>query len=283
MSQVLFTKIRAMKRYLNVQRLVAVVLSVSMLYAITSCDKEPVSERPELPPLESLVMDFSDFSQQPGGVKDTEVTYENFLHAYFSVVFWNIASVTTLAVPIAAYTHAFQQEPEYLGDHTWEWSFEFSLGSGSYTATLTGVRINNEEFSMEMVIASSAAPEQGMKWFDGVVRYDHTHASWNLFGEGGVKMLEAEWNKDFETEAGDLTYTYVEPDREETGSYIMVSYMPDAVYDASYTISLANGETLIEWNTTTLEGRVKDLAAFGDSEWHCWDSAANGLADMICG
>jgi hypothetical protein len=136
---------------------------------------------------------------------------------------------------------------------------------------------------MEMVIASSAAPEQGMKWFDGVVRYDHTHASWNLFGEGGIKMLEAEWNKDFETEAGDLTYTYVQPAQDETGSYIMFSYMPDAVYDASYTISLANGETLVEWNTTTLEGRIKDLDAFGDSEWHCWDSSANGLADMICG
>lgn len=258
------------------------MLMISMMLFSVSCDKEPVEDRPELPPLESLVMDFSAFAQQPGSLKSSEITYENFLHAYLSVVFWNVASTTTIAVPAAAYTHALSQDPVYLGDHTWEWSFGFSLQEESYDATLTGARLNNEEFSMEMVISVAGSPDQSIKWFDGVVRYDHTHASWNLYGEDGVKLLEAEWNKDFETEEGDLTYTYVEPGQEETGSYISYAMIPGAVYDASYTISLSGGETLIEWNTTTLEGRVKDTSWYGDSEWHCWDSAANGLADMVC-
>ncbi len=260
----------------------AIILSAVMVIGMVSCDKEPVNERPELPPVESLVMDFSDFSQQPGAMKGTSETYENFLQAYLSVMFWNVTSTVTMAVPVAAYLYALDQEPDYLGDHTWEWSFDFTVQGVSFEATLTGKRISNEEFSMEMVIASAAAPEQGVKWFDGVVRYDHTHALWNLYNESGTRLLEAEWNKDFETEAGDLTYTYVQPDQQETGSYIQYAYDPVAVYDASFTISLSGGQTWIEWDTETLEGRIKDEVKLGDSEWHCWESAANGLADTVC-
>jgi hypothetical protein len=271
-----------MKDYLSWKKITGMVMLASMMLFSISCDKEPVGDRPDLPPMESLVMDFSAFDQQPGGVKSSAFTYENFLHAYFSVVFWNVASTATLAVPVAAYAHALNQDAVYLGENTWEWSFDFSLQGVSYEAKLTGARLNNEEFSMEMVISMSGSPGASMKWFDGVVRYDHTHASWNLYGEQGVRLLEAEWNKDYESDASDLTYTYVEPGQEETGSFISYARVPGEVYDASYTISLSGGEVLIEWNTTTLEGRVKDSTGFGDNEWHCWDSKANGYADMVC-
>jgi hypothetical protein len=271
-----------MKKCLNFKSLVSISLGISFLFTFVSCDKEPVDERPELPPIESLVMDFSNFSEPPGGMKGTTKTYENFYHSYFSVLFWNVATTVTMALPVVAYGHALQQTPVYLGDRTWEWSFNFPLNNQNYTAMLTGSRISNEEFSMEMVIAMETTPDQGEKWFDGVVRYDHTHAAWNLYKDGSVKVLEAEWNKDFETEEADLAYTYVKTGKEETGSYIKLEYMPEELYDAAYTISLAANETIIQWNTTTIEGRVKDLKRFEDSQWHCWDSAAEGLADKVC-
>lgn len=262
--------------------MVSLSLAITLLFTSTSCDKEPVDERPELPPVESLVMDFTNFSEPPGSMKGTEATYENVYHSYLSVVFWNVAATVTMALPVVAYGHALQQEPVYLGDRIWEWSFDFPLNSVNYTATLTGARVSNEEFSMEMVIAPALTPDMGVKWFDGIIRYDHTHATWNLYKEGSVKVLEAQWNKDYETEEADLTYTFVEPGHNENGSYIMLAYMPQEFYDAAYTISLAAGETLIQWNTTTIEGRVKDLVKFEDSEWHCWDSAANNLVDKVC-
>ncbi len=271
-----------MKKYLKFKSIVAISLALSLLFSFTSCDKENLDERPDLPPLESLVMDFSDFDETPGGKKALEITYENFHHSYFSVVFWNVATTVTLAVPVIAYGHALQQTPVYLGDNTWEWSFDFPLLNLNYTATLTGERISNEEFSMNMVIALALTPELGIKWFDGVIRYDHTHATWNIYKEGSVKVLEVEWNKDFEMEDADLTYTYLEPEQEETGSYIMFSYIQTEVYDASYIISLANGETQIEWNATTIEGRVMDLVKFEDSAWHCWESKTIGLMDKDC-
>lgn len=272
-----------MRKQLNFRSLISIMLALSLLISFTSCDKEPVDDRPALPPLESLVMDFSDFSeQQPGGMKSTEASYENFLHAYLTVAFWNVASTVTFAVPVAAYAVALNQDPEYLGDHTWEWAFDFPVNQKNYTATLTGTRISNEEFSMEMLISESGSIDQGVKWFDGIIRYDHTHATWNLYEEGTVKVIEAEWNKDYETEAADLTYTLVKTGHNEAGSYIMLEYMPEVFYDASYTISLVAGMTVIKWNTETIEGRVKAPTKFEDSDWHCWDSAANGLVDKVC-
>jgi hypothetical protein len=97
-----------------------------------------------------------------------------------------------------------------------------------------------------------------------------------------LAVVDAVINKNYETGAGTLQYTYVEPDMEETGSSILYEYAPEEVYDASYTVSLSTGMTEIEWNISTKEGHVKDEAHFQDAEWHCWDTLVNGLVDKIC-
>jgi hypothetical protein len=258
------------------------VLATFLMLTVSSCDSEPVDQRPELPPVESMMMDFSDFSEEPAGQKGSANTYTNFLYSYVNVGFWNLAVTLTSALPVAAYGHALQQTPEYLGDNTWEWSYEFPLNGLNYSATLTGKRISNEEFSVEMVIADASAPNAGVKWFDGMVRYDHTQADWTFYKDGTISVLEVGWNMDFESEAADLTYTYTEPGKAETGSSIMWEYIPGNVFDAAYTISMAGGTSDIEWNITTIEGRVMAPVFFGDDLWHCWDSQANGLADKVC-
>ena len=264
-------------------RLIGVVtLAATIFFTTTSCDKEPTENRPELPPAESMTMDFSNFASPPDAMKSSEASSVNFVLSYTTVSFWNANAALVSAIPVAAYTHALSQTPEYLGDNTWEWSFEFPLNGLNYLAKLTGTRLNNEEFFLEMVISLASLPTQGVKWFDGIVRYDHTSADWTFYKEGSNAVLEVAWNKDFETEAADLTYTYVEADQEETGSYIMWAYSPGEVYDAAYTVSMSGGMTNIEWNTTTIEGRVKSPAYFEDELWHCWDSYANGLADIDC-
>jgi hypothetical protein len=272
-----------MKTNVNIKSISVVLLSIFILFTVSSCDKEPVDQRPELPPLESLAMDFSDFTEEPAGTKGTLVTYANFGYSYLTVAYFNVLATLVSALPVTAYTYALQQTPVYVGDKTWEWTFDFPWNFANYTATLTGARINNEEFSMEMVIALSAAPDAGVKWFDGVVRYDHTHATWTIFKNGTTAVLGIEWNKDFETGEADLTYTYTEPGQVETGSYISLAYLPGEVFDAAYTISLSDGMTNIEWNLDSVEGRVKAPAHFGDNDWHCWDSQVNGLVDKVCG
>jgi hypothetical protein len=169
-----------------------------------------------------------------------------------------------------------------MGDDTWEWSFDFTFDNVDYVCTLTGTRMNDEEFSVEMVTAEAPTPSLKSLWLDGVARYDHTSAFWTLYEEGNQAALEIEWNKDLETEEADLTYTYVKPDQAETGSFISWTYHPEEIYDATYSISMSDNTTHIEWNLSTIEGRVKSPAFFGDDNWYCWDSYANGLADIDC-
>jgi hypothetical protein len=257
--------------------LTTIVLSLTL----ASCDEEPIGDRPELPPVETMLMDFSDFSEAPSQSKGTDATWANFTYSYLTVGFWNLAATLYSALPVAAYGYALQQDAVYLGDFTWEWAFDFQHAGISYTATLTGARISNQEFSMEMVIALAATPDTGVKWFDGTVRYDHTHAVWTIYSDG-MEALQIEWNKDYETTEADLTYTVVLEGDDEFGSFIQWDYDPGHDLDAAYNIAIAEGSTNIQWNTMDLNGRVKSMNHFADEDWHCWDTQANGLVDMDC-
>jgi hypothetical protein len=271
-----------MKKISSLKVLSALLLALAVIIS-TSCDSEPKGERPELPPAEVLFMDYTDFEEEPGMAKGTAATYENFLHAYGTILFWHSPVITVhTALPVAAYAIALVQEAEYLGDNTWEWSYEIDWFGTEYVVTLTASRINNEEFSMAMDVALASLPNMGVLWFDGVVRYDHTMASWSIYKEGTVAVVDAEMQKDFEAGTASLKYTYVEPGMEETGSYILYAYDSSQDYDASYTVSLAASLTEIVWNTSTKEGQVKDEVKFGDTEWHCWESLQNGLVDKAC-
>lgn len=272
-----------MKKTLNIRILSAITLALTVLFATTSCEKQDKEDRPELPPAELLFMDYSDFSEEPGASKGSLESYNNFIHAYGTVLFWHSPFITVhTALPVAAYKIAMAQEAVDMGDNTWKWAYDFSWGEVTYVVSLTASRISNEEFSIEMDVALASFPEMGVLWFDGVVRYDHTHATWTIYKEGTVAVVEAEMNMDFEIEKGSLKYSYVELGMEETGSFILYEYDSEEVYDAAYTVSLSAGMTEIEWNITTKEGHVKDQVKFGDANWHCWDSLANGLVDKDC-
>ncbi|MFN2379046.1 MAG: hypothetical protein ABR519_02415 [Bacteroidales bacterium] len=261
----------------------AIIVAVVLMSGLSSCKKEDKPVQPELPPYESMIMDFSDFDQTPAQGKGIITEHDNFITAYVSVAFWHSITTTTMIIPALAYREMLTNagDPEYIDDNTWVWTKQFGYQDLSYTATLTAVRLNNEEFSMEMKIASAAYPEQGVVWFDGVIRYDHTHALWNLYkyDEGEVKVIEAEWNKDFETGVSDLKYTYMETGSDEYGSYIIFGLNPALEYDAYYTVSLSSNTVNIEWDTESKAGRIKNPAYFEDNEWHCWN---NMLVNIEC-
>jgi hypothetical protein len=258
---------------------------IALIMVNTSCDREKLSERPDLPAMETFLMDFSDFENAPQQTKAIGNTYDNFLSGFGYVAFWNTVATITMAVPTAAYFNMLtvSGNPEYLGDSRWQWVKEYTVNQIAYKATLTAERINNSEFSMEMNIALAALPTLGVVWFDGVVSYDHTHAVWNLYKNdaGHVKYLEVEWNKNYETLESDLTYTYVEPGTSENGSYIKMGIVPGADYDAYYTISLVAQLVNIEWDRTSKAGRIMDPVGFEEeiATWHCWNDL---LQDIDC-
>ena len=247
----------------------ATVLMIALL-SISCSDKEPEDTLPELPPVDALLMDFSEFIDNPSQMQALKSmdTYQNAMYSYFTVSIFSVLVTVPMIIPVAAYLESFKHTPVYLGDNTWQWSYSVSGGTDPYTGKLVTKRISNDEFTAEMFVSKSGAFED-FKWFEGSIRYDRTHAEWIMYQPSkNESWLEIEWNKDWEKGTSDLTYTFTSGDA--MGSFITMGITEDTDYDAYFVISAGDKETSIKWNRTSKIGRVLDEVNFQDDVWHCW-------------
>jgi hypothetical protein len=255
------------------------LLSFGVIFTVTSCEKDPAPM--DLPPAESLVIDWSMFpSNTTKSVAEAELNYGNYLFSWGTVVIWNTVVAANIAIPTIAYAAAFNHTPVYLGDNTWEWSYSVTHNQRTIVARLTGSRIDNETFSMEMVL-SEAAKFDAFKWFEGVIRYDHTAANWTLSHspDNPVEYLDIAYEKDFETDVANITYTVIDPQNDLYNGFIDFGIDPELDLDAHYTVSKGDSATYIEWSTSNKMGRVMAEHKFIDVNWHCWDTM---LRDVEC-
>ncbi len=253
------------------------VLSMGLMLSFTSCDKTP--EPMELPPAESLVIDWDLF---PSNTKKSEdlFTQVNFVYSALTVGIWNLAISLNMVIPTVAYAAAFNYQPVYLGDNSWEWNYSTPVNGKTINASLIGTRIDNETYSMEMTLSENGG-FQDFKWFTGIIRYDGTEADWTLRmnPDSRIDFLNIKYEKDFETDVANIRYTVIDPQNNLYQGYVDFGIDPAMDLDAHYTIFKGNNTTSIEWSTTTDAGRVMDPAYFQNQEWHCWDSL---LQDVDC-
>jgi hypothetical protein len=133
---------------------------------------------------------------------------------------------------------------------------------------------------MEMTLSETGGFQE-FKWFEGVIRYDHTEANWTLSHspDNGVEYLDIQYSKNFETDVADIRYTVIDPQNDLFNAYIDFEIDPAMDFDARYSVSRNDTATFIEWSSLTKAGRVMDARHFGDELWHCWDSQ---LQDVVC-
>jgi len=254
------------------------ILAAAALLVVHSCEKDP--DPMELPPAESLVIDWDNFptSATKGVVEDMSVY--NWFYSAGTILVWNTVVAANIAIPTVAYAAAFNHDPVYQGDNTWLWSYSVTINGRTIMADLLGSRIDNETFSMKMTLSESGQFED-FTWFEGVIRYDHTAADWTLSHspQNPTAYLDVAYDKDFETDEANIRYTVIDPQNELYDDYIDYGIDPAMDYNAHYTISRADTTTYIEWSTETNAGHVMDQRHFGDELWHCWDSQ---LQDVDC-
>lgn len=254
----------------------ALILAFGVLFTLNSCEKS--DEPMDLPPAESLKIDFSTFPENTDGKKSVE-TVENWFYSAGNILVWNVGITLNIAIPIVAYAEAFNHEPVFLGDNSWEWAYDVVSGGFTYNVSLVGTRIDNETFSMEMTVSSLLMKD--FKWISGIIRYDYTEANWTLqqSPRNPVDYLTIDYDRDFETESFSTKYEVVDPQNELYEGYIEYGMNPENDMDAYYKIFMNDTTTNIEWNTETTAGRVKDNRYFEDTLWHCWDTQ---LQDVDC-
>jgi hypothetical protein len=246
----------------------------------TSCKKDK-GVAPVLPPLESMTIDFSNFTtkKKAGDLifyqKGTTTSNWDFTATVAGV--WKILINNTLAIPVTSFKLAVDQDPVFLSGKTWQWSYNVTVSSVVYKARLTG-EISNSDVLWKMYITKEGSGGfTDFLWFEGTSKLDGTGGQWKLneSSQSTGVMLQIDWTKSG-TSVGKVTYTYMKNDsfKNSTIEYGLTTSTLNAYYTIHYYSStkLDFSDVNVEWNTSTFNGRVKSVDYLGDSSWYCWDT-----------
>jgi hypothetical protein len=224
-------------------------------------------------------MDFSDFQQE----KSAGLLIENWLYSAASVSFFSALSSAHLVVPTAAFSASFAQTPTYIGDQTWQWSYQFPVIGATYTARLNGITERKNQIRWEMYIDKAGFNGfSNFLWFEGT-SVDSTEASWTIYKNQNAPsaVLKIDWESNADHTQSNLKYTYVSSGDEDADSYIEFGKNPGTSFDRFYNIymSKSNIDINIEWNSVNRNGHVKSPNHYEDDAWHCWNQY---LLDDFC-
>ena len=276
-----------MKRFSVFGMLFRTVLALVMIAALMACGKKSdstnsdASTAPTLPPYASLAMDFSSFPSSTTAAPaltsalSTTFGWSNFTYSYVNVAVWNAIITVGLAVPVLTFAESFNHTPVLQSDGSWLWSYTKTVSDVLYTAKLYG-KLSGSQVTWKMYI-SKAGDYTDFNWFNGTADLTTTSGSWTMYESPAnpVELLSINWDRTSAT-TGNITYTNVKAGDANNGGYISYgnSGSTDPAYGAYYTIyNISAGDLInIEWNTASKDGRVKSPTAFGDSNWHYWDS-----------
>jgi hypothetical protein len=261
------------------KNLITLFFIVSFGSAIISSCKKDKGDPPIVPPAESLLIDFSNFSSLKKSyeyISDSKGT-ENSNYEFASSVagMWNLITGTTLAVPIACYKAASEKTPVWISENTWEYGNSVIVGNLTYKARLVG-QISGKNVIWKFYIAREGAnsfPE--FIWVDGESGSDGAGGQWTFNQSYSTQesLLQVDWTKSG-NEIATVKYTYLKNDGLKT-SYIDYSHITGTL-DSKYAVYYFNGvkfsSVSIEWNSSTKNGRVQSIEYLGDSNWYCWDS-----------
>ena len=239
--------------------------------------KEPA---PAMPPSYTMAFNNAAFSDT-AGMSANKATHVNFFHSAINVGFWNLILTVTLAVPVASYAIALEQDADYDNhDKTWTWDYKFW---GVHHAVLTA-KIEQDTVIWRMKINE-------FEWYYG---HSHTNGSggyWMLNESAAqpTNLLRIDWALN-SSGVSSIKYTNVAPSTsnhyKNNGEYILYGTVANAEYDRFYDVFMKDDNnptisntTNIAWNFADKHGHVKDPNKFGDTNWHCWDTS---YADIVC-
>lgn len=254
------------------------LLLILLSGGFTGCKKDK-GNPPKLPPQESMAIDFSNFDGQKksaemiSGLKGTDNS--NFEFAATVAIVWESIINSNLAIPVASFKLAIDQNPVYLSDKTWQWSYSVPVANVTYKARLTGeIRANDVAWKM-YITKDGTAGFTDFLWFEGTSKLDGLGGQWTLYQspQSPTAILQIDWTKTG-TSNGTVKYTYIKENDAFKDSYIeygLITNPLNAYYTIHYYKDGEFSDVFIEWNTTNHNGRVKSLEYLPDANWYCWN------------
>ena len=269
------------------------IIAIAMLVTIFSgCEKK--GNPPALPPIETMKIDFSNFSatKKSAEISSAEASGKSVGNANYKFAstvarFWNSILTVNLVIPVAAFTESFNQTPVYADKKLWEWSYNVNVVGAIYKARLTG-KIRDNDVKWEMYVSKEGIGAfDELLWFEGTSALDGNSGQWILYYKTDAlatsPLLQIDWTRVNDT-VGSVKYTYIKEDSAKD-SYIEYG-LTSSPLNAFYNIHLYEStylnnfvDVFVEWSTTAHNGRVKAFYYFTDNAWHCWNESGN---DTVC-
>jgi hypothetical protein len=259
------------------------ILALTIILVLSSgllltCKKDN-GTAPVLPPKESMTIDFTNFlslKKSAYTIIDNKGTNNtNWVFAASVAGIWNLIITTTLAVPVSAFKLATDQDPVFLSNKTWQWSYSVSSLGVTYKARLTGQISGTDVLWKMYVTREGTGGFAEFVWFSGTSKLDGTGGQWILNESAAVPeaYLQIDWTKTG-TSVGSVKYTLIKNNDAHKGGYIeygLTSGAFNAFYNIHYYNEVKFSDVNVEWDTTTLNGRIKS-SDYLDGTWFCWDS-----------
>lgn len=263
-----------------------ILIFLFLVASLFSCDKKDnIATAPELPPIESIVIDFDDLDPY----KSAEAGKVNWIYSATTVGFWSALLQGSLSIPIAAFHTAIEHQPVRIDNQTWQWKYDvdgFAINS-NYTAKLIG-KIESNQVKWEMYISKTGInPFDEFLWFEGTTELDGNSGQWIMYysHEYQDKFLQIDWEKEGEN-VGQVKYTYVrEKDNQNEDDVFYGSTLTYGLqkvgFDAYVDVHVYDqqesdfADIRIEWSVTYKTGRIKSEYFYDDTDWHCWDNTGN--------
>jgi hypothetical protein len=260
---------------------------LSILFTSKGCKKDD-DNAPELPPKNSMIMNFDLGATQKSALVPQEQAVSYYAIAALNVGFWSTVSALHTAIPAAAFEKAFETKPSWDDAlQAWVWSYNATLANDTYEARLTG-KIESDSLKWEMYLSKSGdANLQDLLWFEGKSHSGRTGGWWvlNYPKKDGIvqmqKAIKINWSYTYE-KVFSLRYTYVADmvydivnqyyvTNNAKDNYIEYGRVDDPKYDAYYILYIKekNEKFNIFWNTSTKAGRIEKE---GTTEGGCWNS-----------
>jgi len=247
------------------------VLVIAVL-TVTGCG---ASGAPTIPPVETFVIPFDEFSGMGGLITLAGGNQSNWDYAALIVYFSSAILITKLAVPVAAFRASFQHTPVQQDDGSWIWSYSVNIGNATYTAELHAQFITEGvHWSMNI---SKEGEYQDFLWYYGECDLPATDGFWILKDSPAnpTDLLGINWSRNISAGTYAVKFTnIIAVGNLSAGCYIDTQYTKGTPYDYIWDLYNKSGDnhTYIEWSSTSGAGRVKDFNHFGDNNWHCWNS-----------
>ena len=268
-------------------RVISVIFLISFLLPLiyfTGCEKDSDPAAPQLPPLNSFVMNFSDFQSSKKAESTALVDTSYWGYSAVVVAVWNLILTGVSAVPVASFSESFKHGAKYDGNNSWSWTYDVKVLTNTYTAKLKGSLLTDSvEWKMYVSKSGATGAFTDFLWYEGRSEYALSGGWWTLYESplNPNELLQIDWKRANDSTAN-IRYTYVKPGVATNGGYIDFGITTEnGIYNAFYNLynKELNNLTYIQWNRTTKEGRVKDPNFFKHDAWHCWNS---NLINTVC-